>query len=85
MIADPNKIFPQWKLMRCEFLDQMVLIRRPTIGDLQLQVVDMWARLVKDADGTPLFPPSFKACDADPKLVEEICRLATENPTETAD
>ena len=84
MIADASKIFPSWRTVRCEFLGQSVQVRRPTIGDIQLPVAEMWARLVRDADGSPLFPSSYHATDADPKLVEEICTLATATPTDAA-
>ena len=48
-------------------------------------VADMWIRLVKDGDNTPLFDASIKPSECDPKLVGEICSLATANPTEATE
>ena len=48
-------------------------------------VADMWIRLVRDGDNTPLFDASIKPSECDPKLVEEVCSLATAHPTEATE
>lgn len=84
MIDNPDRFFPQWRLVHSEYLAKKILVRRPTIADVQVPIEEMWVRLCRDEDKTPLFPSSFRAGDADPKLVEEVCRLATENPISEA-
>lgn len=85
MISDLSKVVPAWRPVRSVILDRDIQVRRPTISDVQLPIVELWARLVRDGDGSALFPMGFKASEADPKLVEEICALATANPTQAGD
>lgn len=73
---------PQWRKVYCEFLQRDILVRRPNIGDMAFAVADMWIRLVRDGDNTPLFDASIKPSECDPKFVEEVCSLATAHPTE---
>lgn len=73
-------LFPQWRKVYSPLLKKDILVRRPTIGDMQLPIEEMWLRLARNADNTTLFP-NVNPKDASPKLVEEICNLATENFT----
>lgn len=72
---------PQWRQAESKVLKRTVQVRRPTVGDIALPVAEMWLRLVRDGDGTPLFPPHIKPSEADPELVEEIVALACIHPT----
>jgi hypothetical protein len=76
---------PQWRKVYCEYLQRDILVRRPNIGDMAFAVADMWIRLVRDGDNTPLFDASIKPSECDPKLVGEVCSLATATPTEATD
>lgn len=80
-----SAVAPPWRPVRCEFLQRDIQVKRPSISDIGLPVEKMWVKLVRDGDGSPLLPAGQRAEDCDPKLVEEICRLATENPTSQPD
>lgn len=88
MTLEKDKVsvaIPQWRLVFCEFLHREVQVKRPTISDVGYPVPEMWARLVRDGDGTQLFPAGSNITEVDPKLVEEICTLATATPTKVVE
>jgi len=56
LIENPDRFFPQWRLVHSEYLAKKILVRRPTIADVQVPIEEMWIRLCRDEDKTPLFP-----------------------------
>ena len=81
-ISDTSAIIPQWRTVRSELLARDIQVRRITVGDVGLPTHEMWLRLCRDGDGTPLLPSGTRPGDVDPALVEEVCRLAMGDPTQ---
>ena len=74
-------LVPQWWTVRSERLGRDVQVRRPTVADASSAPGEIWARLVRDADGTPLLPPNLTPSDCDAEVAAEIIHLATARPT----
>lgn len=80
-LQDTSAIVPAWRVVHSDILNRDIQVRRVTVGDVSLPTAEMWIRLVRDGDGTPLLHPSVSPASVDPTLVEEVCRLAMAVPT----
>jgi hypothetical protein len=79
-MIDPNSVTPQWRTVRCDYLNADIQVRRPTVADAGIPIERSWIRLARSADGTPLLPANFDPTSADARLVEQIVGLAMEVP-----
>lgn len=77
--SDP--IIPRWRTVFCVRLAREIQVKRISVADVGLPVHEMWLRLVRDGDGSPLLPAGVGGGEVDPTLVEEVCKLAMSVPT----
>lgn len=84
-ISDTSRIVPQWRLVHSMVLGRAVQVRRITVGDVGKPTHELWLRLVRDGDGSPLLPACVSGADCDPTLVEEVCQLAMADPIEAGE
>jgi hypothetical protein len=79
-VIDTAQLQPQWRTVESAVLGRTIQVRRPTVGDASLPVERLWARLVRDGDGTPLMAPTVDPTTVSASIVDEIVRLALEAP-----
>lgn len=83
-MIDVSQLQPQWRTVESATLGRTIQVRRPTVGDAAMPVDRLWARLVRDGDGTPLMPPTVDPTTVSASIVDEIVRLALDAPNPTA-
>jgi len=81
-MIDKIDLLVPWRTVYSQKLQRNVQVRRLTVADIGKTTQELWHKLVRDGDGTPLLPTGVDPSEVNAEIVSELLELALQSPTQ---